>query len=126
MILAGLFVVCSYIGFMTIPGIISLSGIVINNVIVLLDRIRIEIDENNLPPEQALVPAAQHRLRPILLTTVPTIGGLLPLWLGGGPMWEPTAVAIIFGLLYATMLTLGVVPVPYSLLFKVPRPVSHG
>jgi multidrug efflux pump len=125
-VFVGLFVTRSYIGFMTILGIISLSGIVINNAIVLLDRIRIEIDENNLPPEQALVTAAQHRLRPILLTTVTTIGGLLPLWLGGGPMWEPMAVAIIFGLLFATMLTLGVVPVLYSLLFKVPKPMSPG
>jgi len=122
----GLFVMRSYIGFMTILGIISLSGIVINNAIVLLDRIRIETDENGLPPEQAVVTAAQHRLRPILLTTVTTIGGLLPLWLGGGPMWEPMAVAIIFGLLFATLLTLGVVPVLYSLLFNVPRPVSNS
>ena len=47
---------------------------------------------------------------------------LLPLWLGGGPMWEPMAIAIIFGLLFATVLTLGVVPVLYALLFRVPRP----
>ena len=48
-----------------------------------------------------------------------TIGGLIPLWLGGGPMWEPMAIAIIFGLLFATVLTLGVVPILYSLMFRV-------
>ena len=123
-VFAGLLVMNSYIGFMTLLGIISLSGIVINNAIVLLDRIRIERTENGLQPQVAVVTAAQQRLRPILLTTVTTIGGLLPLWLGGGPMWEPMVIAIIFGLLFATVLTLGVVPVLYSLLFRVPRPAS--
>jgi len=118
----GLFIVRSYIGFMTILGIISLAGIVINNAIVLLDRIRIETDENGREPYVALITAAQQRLRPILLTTATTIGGLLPLWLGGGPMWEPMAVAIIFGLLFSTVLTLGVVPVLYSLMFRVKAP----
>ena len=63
--------------------------------------------------------AAQRRLRPILLTTATTVGGLLPLWLGGGAMWEAMAVAIIFGLLFATALTLGVVPILYSLFYRV-------
>jgi len=120
-VFVGLFVVRSYIGFMTILGIISLAGIVINNAIVLLDRIRIEEEETGCRSQQVIITAAQHRLRPILLTTVTTIGGLLPLWLGGGPMWEPMAVSIIFGLLFATILTLGFVPVLYSLLFRVPK-----
>ena len=61
----------------------------------------------------------QRRMRPILLTTVTTLGGLIPLYLGGGPMYEPMAVAIMFGLVFATMLTLGLVPVLYSLFFRV-------
>jgi len=44
---------------------------------------------------------------------------LFPLWLGGGPLWEPMAIALIFGLIVATILTLGLVPVLYSLLFNV-------
>lgn len=118
-VVVGLLVARSYFGFMTLLGIISLSGIVINNAIVLLDRIRIEIEENGLPPQQAVVESAQRRLRPILLTTFTTVGGLLPLWFGGGPMWEPMAVSIIFGLLFATILTLGFVPVLYALFFRV-------
>ncbi|MEO0974001.1 MAG: efflux RND transporter permease subunit, partial [Pseudomonadota bacterium] len=118
-VVAGLLITKSYIGFMTLLGIISLAGIVINNAIVLLDRIRIEIEENGLPPDRAVLQSAQTRLRPILLTTVTTVGGLLPLWLGGGPMWEPMAISIIFGLLFATVLTLGVVPLLYSLFFGV-------
>ena len=68
---------------------------------------------------QARSEAAQQRLRPILLTACTTIGGLIPLWVGGGPMWEPMAITIIFGLLFATVLTLGVVPVLYALFFRV-------
>ncbi len=117
-VVVGLIVAKSYFGFMTLLGIISLSGIVINNAIVLLDRIRIEIEENRLEPRRAVLESAQRRLRPILLTTMTTIGGLLPLWFGGGPMWEPMAISIIFGLLFATALTLGLVPVLYSLFFR--------
>ena len=118
-VVIGLLVARSSMGFMTFLGIISLCGIVINNAIVLLDRIKLEIEENGLDPQRAVVEAAQRRLRPIVLTTCTTIGGMLPLWYGGGPMFQPMAVAIIFGLLFATALTLGVVPVLYSIFFRV-------
>ena len=104
----------------TLLGVISLSGIVINNAIVLIDRIRIEIDENRLDPAQAVLEAAQRRLRPIGLTTATTAGGLLPLWLGGDPLFVSMAVAILFGLVFATVLTLGFVPALYCLLFRIP------
>jgi len=118
-VVLGLHLFRSYFGFMTLLGIVSLSGIVINNAIVLIDRIKIEIEENGLDPRSAVIEAAQRRLRPILLTTVTTIGGLIPLYLRGGAMWEPMAVAIMCGLAFATLLTLGVVPVLYSLFFRV-------
>ncbi len=117
-VILGLLITSSYFGFMTLLGIISLAGIVINNAIVMLDRIRIEIDLGLSPPE-AVIEAALMRFRPILLTTATTIGGLIPMWLGGGLIWEPLAIGIIFGLLFGTLLTLVVVPVLYSLLFKV-------
>jgi multidrug efflux pump subunit AcrB len=119
-VVIGLLITRSYFGFMTMLGVISLAGIVINNAIVLLDRIDIEMKQNGLPANQAIVASAQRRLRPILLTVATTVGGLLPLWLGGGPMWEPMAIAIIFGLIFATVLTLGVVPVLFALFFRVP------
>ena len=118
-VVIGLLVTGSYFGFMTLLGIVSLSGIVINNAIVLIDRIRIEIEDNGLDPARGVVEAAQRRLRPILLTTFTTAGGLVPLWLGGGLMFQPMAIAILFGLLFATLLTLGFVPVLYSLFFRV-------
>jgi len=118
-VVVGLLVANSYFGFMTLLGVVSLAGIVVNNAIVLLDRIGYEIKEHGLEPARAVIEASQRRLRPILLTTATTVGGLLPLWFGGGPMWKPMAIAIIFGLLFSTMLTLGVVPVLYSMFHKV-------
>jgi multidrug efflux pump len=115
----GLLMTGSYFGFLGFLGIISLVGIVINNAIVLLDRIKIEIDENNLSPQEAIIEASLQRFRPILLTTLTTSLGLIPLWLGGGVMWEPMAISIIFGLLFATVLTLLFVPTLYKSFFKV-------
>jgi multidrug efflux pump subunit AcrB len=115
----GLLLLRSYFGFMTLLGIISLAGIVINNAIVLIDRIKIEIEENGLEPPRAVIEAAERRIRPILLTTATTVGGLIPLYLGGGPMYEPMAIAIMFGLVFSTVLTVGVVPLLYSILFRV-------
>lgn len=121
-VVIGLLVTGQPFGFMTLLGVISLAGIVINNAIVLLDRIRIEIDENGLDPGPAILEAAQRRLRPIVLTTATTAGGLLPLWFGGDPLFVSMAVAILFGLVFATVLTLGFVPALYSLLFRVRYP----
>ena len=117
-VVVGLIVAQSHFGFMALLGTVALAGIVVNNAIVLIDRIGIEM-RSGLDPQRAVVGAAQRRLRPILLTTATTVAGLLPLWLAGGSMWEPMAVAIIFGLVFATLLTLGLVPILYSLLFGV-------
>lgn len=118
-VIIGLLVLDSFMGFMTLLGIISLAGIVINNAIVLLERIQLEIDEFKRAPFDAVLEAAQRRARPILLTTATTVLGLIPLYFGGGELWEPMAVSIMCGLLFATLLTLLVVPVLYSTLFLV-------
>lgn len=114
----GLLIARSYFGFFAFLGVISLAGIVINNAIVLLDRIQIESD-SGLEPAQAILTAAQQRFRPIMLTTATTSLGLIPLWLGGGPMFEPLAISVIFGLLFATVITLLFVPVLYKILYGV-------
>ncbi|MCY3933374.1 MAG: efflux RND transporter permease subunit [Acidobacteria bacterium] len=118
-VVVGLLVTGQSLGFMTLLGVVSLAGIVINNAIVLIDRIRIEIDENGLKPGPAVLEAAQRRLRPILLATATTAGGLLPLWFGGDPLFVSMAIAILFGLVFATVLTLSFVPALYCLLFGV-------
>ncbi|MEM6793070.1 MAG: efflux RND transporter permease subunit [Acidobacteriota bacterium] len=128
-IVAGLLITGSSFGFFTFLGLISLAGIVINNAIVLLDRIKLEIEDNGLEPSAAILEASQQRARPILLTTATTIGGMIPLWIGGGPMFETMAIAILFGLLFATVLTLLLVPVLYSLLYRTesqPAPADPG
>ncbi|MCB1605829.1 MAG: efflux RND transporter permease subunit [Xanthomonadales bacterium] len=114
----GLIIARSSFGFFTILGIISLAGIIINNAIVLIDRIAIEKEELGKEHRQAVVDACIQRLRPIMLTTATTVMGMLPLWWGGTAMFKPMAISIIFGLLFATLLTLLVVPVLYSVLFR--------
>ncbi|MBD1584582.1 efflux RND transporter permease subunit [Pseudoalteromonas sp. S16_S37] len=118
-VVVGLFIGQSFFGFMTLLGVISLAGIVINNAIVLLERIKTELDCEPSDPVNAIISAAQTRMRPILLTTATTVLGLLPLYLGGGEMWEPMALSIMGGLLFSTLLTLGVVPVLYALMFSI-------
>lgn len=121
-VVGGLLLTNTNLSFTGILGIISLAGIVINNAIVLIDRIQLELDENQRSPYDAVIMAAQERFRPILLTTFTTSLGLIPLWLGGGPMWEPLAIGIIFGLLFATVITLVLVPVLYKLFYRVALP----
>ncbi len=118
-VVMGLLIFRSYFGFFAFLGTISLAGIVINNAIVLIDRIEIELRDNQRPPPDAVVQAALQRFRPIILTTFTTSLGLIPLYLGGGIMWEPLAIAIMIGLLFATVITLLFIPVLYSILYKV-------
>ncbi len=115
----GLLVANSSFGFFTILGLISLSGIIINNAIVLLDRIAIEIRDFGRTEAEAIMIACQQRMRPILLTTATTVLGMTPLLWGGTAMFKPMAITIIFGLAFATALTLLVVPVMYAMFFRV-------
>jgi len=106
-------------GFMAFLGVISLAGIVINNAIVLVDRIEVEENELNRTPQDAIISACLQRFRPIILATFTTVLGLIPLYLGGGAMWEPMAVTIMIGLLFGTVITLLFIPSFYSVLYKV-------
>ncbi|MFI1743084.1 efflux RND transporter permease subunit [Thalassobellus sediminis] len=106
-------------GFMAFLGVISLAGIVINNAIVLVDRIEIEEAELKRKPQDAIIAACLQRFRPILLATFTTVLGLVPLYLGGGEMWEPMAVTIMVGLLFGTIITLLFIPAFCSVMYKV-------
>ncbi|MFT6408116.1 MAG: multidrug efflux pump subunit AcrB [Arenicella sp.] len=118
-VINGLLVAGSSFGFFTILGIIALSGIIINNAIVLIDRINIERFELDKEPRDAIIHACKQRLRPIILATATTVLGMLPLVWGGTAMFKPMAISIIFGLSFATLLTLLVVPILYSLFYRV-------
>jgi len=115
----GLLVSGEKFGFMPLVALVSLAGVVINNAIVLLDSIDIQLTEFGRTPQAAVIEACQRRMRPILLTTITTLCGLLPLWFFGGTLFAPLAVALIFGLIFGTTLTLGVVPLFYAVLFGV-------
>ncbi len=116
---------------MTGVGVISLAGIVVNNAIVLVDCVR-QRKEEGLNTAAAVVTAGRLRLRPVLLTAVTTVLGLIPMAVGysvefhewppriiagaeSSQWWAPMAVAVIFGLGVATVLTLVLVPLMYSL-----------
>jgi len=121
---------------MTGVGIIALAGVVVNNAIVLIDYIDILRARGGLTRREAIVQAGKTRFRPVVLTAVTTVLGLVPLAIGlnldfaglftalapnvfwGGEQaawWGPMAIAVIAGLTFATLLTLILVPVMYSL-----------
>ena len=124
-VIVGLLVMRAVFGFMVILGLLSLAGIIINNGIVLIDRIDTECAAGKAPYD-AVIEAALARFRPILMTTMTTIFGLLPLIVSVDPLFYGLATVIAFGLAVGTVLTLCVVPVLYTLLFrvKIPKPAA--
>lgn len=97
-------------------GLIALSGIIINNAIVLINQI--DIERETRPVSAAISEAARKRFRPILLTSLTTVLGLLPMALSGGALWEPMATLMIGGLGVSSILTLFYVPAVYRVLFR--------
>ena len=117
-------------------GSIMLAGIVVNNAIVMLDRINQE-RATGKALRQAILDGAQVRLRPVLMTTLTTVLGLLPLtgWVSlplfggageGVELRAPMAIAVISGLIFSTVLTLVVIPVAYSFVVRDRKPASEG
>jgi multidrug efflux pump subunit AcrB len=105
------------LSFMAMLGIISLMGVIVSHVIVLFDFIE-EMHARGEPMREALLDAGLMRLRPVLITVVATVLGLVPLALHGGPLWEPLCFAQIGGLTFATVLTLLLVPVIYTIVVR--------
>jgi multidrug efflux pump subunit AcrB len=122
----GLFVFRGFFDFTAMLGLFSLAGIIINNGIVLIDCVE-EQRKNGLDVQSALIQACMERARPIVMTTITTVVGLIPMALFGGEFWYGLAIVIMCGLAVGSALTLGFVPVLYSLLFQfrrraVPKP----
>ncbi len=114
---AGLLAAGSFFSFTAFLGIISLAGIIINDAIVLIDKMGYELDEGKGLLE-SIKKAANDRFSPIMLTTLTTSCGMMPLWTGGGALWSPMAITIIFGLLFGTIILLIFVPVVFKFLFR--------
>ena len=142
----GLWLMNSPLGFMPQLGLLSLFGIVLNTGIIFIEFADILIERkrdqlavsNNLSGpivgltrqdfRECLVAAGKQRMLPIFLTTATTIGGLLPLALSGGPLWEGMSWLMIFGLIVATLLTLYIVPALYAIVvetFRI-RPIEEA
>lgn len=110
-VLPGLTIMGQQLSFPAFIGIIALSGVVVNDAIILMDKINRNRGKQ-MPKLEAIVDAGRARLQPIMLTTITTIAGILPLTLSD-PIWGPLGWSIIFGLLFATVLTLIVIPMLY-------------
>ncbi|MCE2028045.1 efflux RND transporter permease subunit [Sessilibacter corallicola] len=108
-------------GFMSLLGFLSLSGMLIKNAIVLIEQIAIE-ENDGKPPYRALIDAAISRSRPVLMAAATTVLGMIPLL--SDDFFIGMAITIMAGLSFATLLTLILVPVFYSLLFNV-RQTAH-
>ena len=113
----GLFVTGKAFGFMAIVGFLGLIGMVLKNAIVLIDQIDINLNKEGMSPYDAIVNATVSRMRPVMLASLTTILGMLPLVTDA--MYGSMAVTIMFGLLFATVLTLLIVPLLYVLFYKV-------
>jgi HAE1 family hydrophobic/amphiphilic exporter-1 len=106
------------IGMGALIGLMMLAGIVVNNGIILVDHANELKKEGKRNLFRLLIQAARDRLRPVLMTTATTVFGLLPMALDkseGSNLWNPLAITVIGGLLFATPLTLVLVPSIYSI-----------
>jgi hydrophobic/amphiphilic exporter-1 (mainly G- bacteria), HAE1 family len=114
----GLYVTGTTVNVVAFIGVIMLAGIVVNNAIVLVDLIN-QLRAQGMEKTAAILMAGRTRLRPILMTTLTTVLGLLPMAIGfgeGAEVRTPMAITVIGGLITSTLLTLVVIPVVYSLL----------
>ncbi|MGR5147926.1 efflux RND transporter permease subunit [Photobacterium alginatilyticum] len=113
----GLLVLDAPLSFMAMLGMLSLSGMVIKNGIVLVDQINAELAGGKLPFD-AVFDSTVSRVRPVCMAAITTVLGMLPLLFDA--FFVSMAVTIIFGLLFATVFTLVILPVIYTLMFRIP------
>ncbi len=106
------------LGFVAILGVIALSGMIMRNSVILVDQVQTEIAEGS-DPWNAVVDAAVHRTRPVVLTALATVLAMIPLT--HSVFWGPMAIAIMGGLTVATLLTIFFVPALYAAWFRVAR-----
>lgn len=113
-IMFGLAITQNSLSFPSIMGFIALSGIVVNNSILLIDMMNHMRRQNpDKPIREVVLDSASNRLRPILLTTLTTVIGMIPLTYSGD-LWAPLAYAVMFGLIFSVFITLVMVPIIYN------------
>jgi multidrug efflux pump subunit AcrB/outer membrane protein TolC len=119
----GLAVTGNNFGFTAFVGLISLSGIVVRNAIILIDHTN-ELIEKGLDVRAAAIEAGKRRLRPIFLTAMAAAIGVLPMILSGSSLWSPLASVIAFGVTWSMVMSLLTVPVLYIMIVK-PEDKQH-
>jgi multidrug efflux pump subunit AcrB len=122
-VIAALLVFNQPLGFVAILGILALLGMVARNAVILIEQIEIERSEGRQPWD-AVVEASLSRFRPIMLTAISTVLGLIPIAIT--IFWGPMAVAIMGGLLVGTLLTLVFLPALYVAWFRIKEPHAHA
>jgi multidrug efflux pump subunit AcrB len=118
----GLLMTGAGFGFIALLGIMSLAGMMIKNSVVLLDQININITAG-MPPYKATIEAAVQRLNPVVNAAATTVLGMIPLL--GDVFWVAMAVTIMFGLAFGTLLTMLLVPVLYTLFYRLRAPAGN-
>ncbi|MDH5433344.1 MAG: efflux RND transporter permease subunit [Gammaproteobacteria bacterium] len=117
-VIFGLYITGYAISVIALIGVVFLIGVVVNNAIVLIDAIN-NLRRSGMSKQDAIIDAAISRLRPIMMTTLTTVLGLLPMAIGlgeGAELRAPLAIVVSFGLAFSTLLTLFVIPAAYSLM----------
>jgi multidrug efflux pump len=117
-VVAALLIFQAPLGFVAILGVTALCGMIMRNAVILIDQVREEM-ELGLDPWSAVLEAAVHRTRPVMLTAAATVLAMVPL--ARSIFWGPMAIAIMGGLTVATVLTIFFVPALYAAWFKVRR-----
>jgi HAE1 family hydrophobic/amphiphilic exporter-1 len=118
-ITGGLLLFRSSLNIVSLLGVIALAGVVVNNAIVLIDYTNLLRIRDNMPLEKAVIAGALSRLKPILMTTLTTLLGIIPLAMGGGEgaeIYAPLGQSIFGGLFSSTFITLFFIPVVYLIL----------
>ncbi|SER89078.1 Multidrug efflux pump subunit AcrB [Gracilibacillus ureilyticus] len=119
--IVGLFVSGQPLSFLAVLGIVSLSGIVVRNSILIIEFIEQNKQKSPNTIESAIIAAGKARLRPIILTTLTSIAALAPIIFTGDVLFKPLAVSIVAGLLFSTTLTLLLLPAFYLTIEKIKR-----
>jgi multidrug efflux pump subunit AcrB len=119
----GLLLANGFFSFMALLGMLALVGIVVNNAIVMLEQIDLE-RKGGADHYDAIVSACLSRMRPIVMTALTTILGMMPIIISQDALFYDMAVTIAAGLAFATLLTLGLAPVLYAAIMRVPAPAK--
>ncbi|MGH2316522.1 efflux RND transporter permease subunit [Planococcus sp. SE5232] len=117
----GLFLTQTPLSFLGVMGIVSLTGIVVRNAVVLIDFVEARRLSGDFDIKEAIIESGYARIKPILLTSITSIIALVPVALSGDPLFEPLAVTIIAGLAFSSLFTLVMIPSLYLVFYRVNR-----